>query len=237
MLKAIFLDFGNTIVDESRFIPAARMGIVRFVRSRVRGLADERTLDERLCRTPGLEASHPLMQDVRGRAFEERLCKFKRFAQACGCALDEAGCKEMMRVYDLAAAESDSLIDQTREALRLLAARYALAVISNGYSGFVHTTLKLRSLDHYFRTVIVSQDVNIEKPDRRIFELAATRLRIPLQEAMMVGDSFPCDVVAARECGMANCWINPANAPPPINGQCDLHVPRLIDLANRLCFR
>ncbi len=234
MLQAIFLDFGNTLVDENRFIPAALRGIVRFVRERAGEAADETTLYERLRLTPGLPPEHPHMREVRGREYDHRLEKFKRFAGSCGCALEEGECREMMRAYDAAAAESDSVIDGTAEALESLAARYQLAVISNGYAGFVHATLQRHGWLRHFQTVLVSQEVNVEKPDRRIFEMAAARLGISLSQAMMVGDNFQCDVAHPKAYGMANCWINPAGLPPPVPEQCDRHVGRLIELARLL---
>ena len=56
-------------------------------------------------------------------------------------------------------------------------------------------------LTDYFAFVVFSQDVQIEKPDRRIFEITAERAGCELAQLLHVGDSLENDVAGARNAG------------------------------------
>ena len=229
MLEAVFLDFGNTLVDESVFIPSAHMGIVDFVRKRA-GLTEPRArLYKQLQTTPdGVSGDDPLRREPASRE-AIRVKKFRKFAVDCGLALDEASVAEMMTAHDRAAAKS-GLIDGTVEALQWLRAHYKTAIMSNGYAGFVHSSLDLNDVRKYFDKVYVSQDVNTEKPSPEFYGQAAEALRVNLANVLMVGDGWNPDVAGAKRLGMMTCWINPERKTPPDPGMCDLDVPRLADL-------
>lgn len=53
----------------------------------------------------------------------------------------------------------------------------------------------------YFRTMIFSNEVGVRKPDRRIFSLAAQRLRAEPHEIVHVGDNLKSDVWGAKNAG------------------------------------
>ena len=229
MLKAVFLDFGNTLVNESVFIPAAQMGIVDFVRERA-GLTEPRpALFDKLMRTPdGVPADDPMRAEPSVRE-TIRVLKFRAFAAACGLTLDEQATADMMTAYDNAAADS-GLIDGTVEALQWLHQRYKTAIMSNGYSGFVHATLKRHDLRRYFDVVHVSQDLNAEKPSREFYGRAADALGVELAQVLMVGDGWNPDIAGAKRLGVMTCWINPERLAPPDGALCDFNIPRLAEL-------
>jgi len=56
-------------------------------------------------------------------------------------------------------------------------------------------------LEHYFRTVVSSEDVVEAKPNPKIFTLTAERLGVEPKDCLIVGDSI-FDVIAAVEAGM-----------------------------------
>lgn len=235
-LSAVFLDFGNTIVDESVFIPAALRGIVAYVRRRCPNLPlrDEALL-EQLRQTPcPLRTDHPRLRDVRGQSFDHRFETFRRFVQDCGLTMTDADDAAMMDCYDQAAAESDCLIKGAAESLQALAQRYRLVIVSNGYSGYVHRTLAHKGLERHFQAVLVSQDLNVQKPDPRIYHLAALAAQVPLERTLMVGDSLDADVCGAKALGMTTCWINPARQSCSRPDHCDYDLPSLFDLTSRL---
>jgi putative hydrolase of the HAD superfamily len=90
----------------------------------------------------------------------------------------------------------------TRELLESLReAGLRLAVISNA-DGRVADFLETAGLADLFEFVLDSTAVGIEKPDRRIFDLACQRLELPPDEVVYVGDTFEVDVVGARRAGI-----------------------------------
>lgn len=60
-------------------------------------------------------------------------------------------------------------------------------------------------LDH----IIISSEVNIEKPNRRIFEIALERANVNASDCLYVGDNYYDDVIGSRKVGMDSVLINP----------------------------
>ena len=59
--------------------------------------------------------------------------------------------------------------------LDALAARFPLAVVTDGQSAWARAELHRVGLDGYFDPVVVSGDHGYRKPDRRLFEHALSR--------------------------------------------------------------
>jgi putative hydrolase of the HAD superfamily len=78
---------------------------------------------------------------------------------------------------------------------------YRMSVISNS-DGRVETILDELGLREHFEIVIDSYLVGLEKPDRRIFELALHELNLEPQQAVYIGDIFYVDVWGANQAGV-----------------------------------
>ncbi|HEY3142962.1 MAG TPA: HAD family hydrolase [Acidimicrobiales bacterium] len=98
---------------------------------------------------------------------------------------------------------------------RLESAGYPLAVVSNSSHGQIERLLTEFGLcgtsgpGARMAVVLDSHVVGIEKPDVRIFELAARALGTPPSRCTHVGDSVSVDVVGAEAAGMAAIHIDP----------------------------
>jgi len=44
--------------------------------------------------------------------------------------------------------------------------------------------------------IVISEEVGIEKPDKRIFQLALEALKIKAEKAVMVGNRIDTDIIA-----------------------------------------
>jgi putative hydrolase of the HAD superfamily len=62
-----------------------------------------------------------------------------------------------------------------------------------------------------FPVIIDSGRVGVDKPDPRIFELAAQALAVPLAEIVHVGDAWEADVMGARAAGARAIWYAPTD--------------------------
>jgi putative hydrolase of the HAD superfamily len=78
---------------------------------------------------------------------------------------------------------------------------YRMSVISNS-DGRVETILDELGLREHFEIVIDSYLVGLEKPDRRIFELALHELNLEPEQAIYIGDIFYVDVWGANQAGV-----------------------------------
>jgi epoxide hydrolase-like predicted phosphatase len=99
--------------------------------------------------------------------------------------------------------------ERTAETLDELRRRgYRLGVISNA-DGRAEEALTAVGLRPHFELVIDSGLVGIDKPDPRIFHLAAERMGIDPSDAVYVGDIYEIDVQGARAAGMQAILVDP----------------------------
>jgi REG-2-like HAD superfamily hydrolase len=82
-----------------------------------------------------------------------------------------------------------------------------MAIVSNGES-CLHRTLEMHDLAQYFETVVISEEVGVEKPDPSIFHEALSRLGILPEKCVHTGDMMDADVKGARESGITPVWLD-----------------------------
>ena len=99
------------------------------------------------------------------------------------------------------------LKDDTIEVLKQLRNDYKLAILSNGDSRSQHSKISHVDIEQYFDEVLVTGDIGISKPDKRVFEYLADKLGVKLEECLMVGDVFSTDILGAYNAGITSVWI------------------------------
>ena len=97
---------------------------------------------------------------------------------------------------------------ETIDVLSRLKGKYKLAVLSNGDSLPQHRKVEKAGIEDYFDVVLVSGDIGINKPDRRIFDYLCGKLGVKNEEALMVGDVFASDILGAVNAGCVPVWLN-----------------------------
>ena len=91
------------------------------------------------------------------------------------------------------------------ETLDILKKKYHLAIVSNHHV-WLADRLKELGLYEYFKPVVISEAVGVEKPDVRIMEFALKELDLPPECCLYVGD-HPMDVLCSKKAGMDCAWI------------------------------
>lgn len=94
------------------------------------------------------------------------------------------------------------LYPHVRAVLDALAARFPLAVVTDGQSPWARAELHAVGLDGYFDPVVVSGDHGYRKPDRRLFERALAPLGVAAEHAVYVGNDMHRDVHGAGAAGL-----------------------------------
>jgi len=99
---------------------------------------------------------------------------------------------------------------QAREVLEDLC-RHGLAIgmISNS-DGSVDRIVTNGGLRPYFRFILDSRIVGVEKPDPRIFQMALEQAGVGPEEAVYIGDLYSIDVLGARAAGLDAILLDPA---------------------------
>ena len=87
--------------------------------------------------------------------------------------------------------------------LDALDSHYKLGLLSNG-----NNYPEYFGLDGRFDFAVYAQDIGIEKPDPRTFQIAAQRAGCSLDQVLHVGDSLETDVEGAQAVGVRAVWLN-----------------------------
>jgi HAD superfamily hydrolase (TIGR01549 family) len=90
---------------------------------------------------------------------------------------------------------------------RLQTAGYSLGVISNSV-GTIEEQLGRAGLGRYFRFVLDSAVVGVEKPHPEIFQMALDRAAVAGPEAVFIGDTYATDIGGARGAGIRGVLID-----------------------------
>ena len=121
-----------------------------------------------------------------------------------------------------------------------LAEAYRLGMITNGYSDSQRGRLAAAGWHGVFSPLLISEEVGLQKPDARIFEMALKELDLPASAALFVGDSLSHDREGCLRAGIDFCHYcpGPANQTqlPAVTGRIsDLRelLPLLLPYARR----
>lgn len=122
-----------------------------------------------------------------------------------------------------------NLFDGAEKVLSYLQKKYQLHIISNGFKETTLTKMELSALNPYFKNVIISEDVGVNKPDKAIFEFALNKASAQLQESVMIGDSLEADIRGAQNFGMKAIFFNPQKTKKPIDVNWEInHLEELL---------
>lgn len=102
--------------------------------------------------------------------------------------------------------ELEKLYDETPTVIKTLSKKYELGIIANQLDG-LKERLEAFGLLKSFKYIISSWDVQVMKPDIRIFEYALGKANCTPQETCMIGDRLDNDVLPAKSLGMKTVWI------------------------------
>ena len=84
-----------------------------------------------------------------------------------------------------------------------------VAIITNG--SILRQNAKILNTDliSCFDTILISEEVGLSKPDKRIFELALNKLNVQPEEALFVGDDTKIDIGGCQNANIKGIWFNP----------------------------
>jgi len=132
-------------------------------------------------------------------------------------------------------------LDETRpypgvvEMLAALAARYPMALLSNKGEGFSRRILDGLDLSRFFQEVLGGDSLPTRKPDPAGLHVLAERLGFPVQQLMLVGDTW-IDAETAHNAGCAFALVEWGFPRPPKleDVKADVRVTTAAELEDRL---
>ncbi len=152
----------------------------------------------------------------KGQIRREKLIseRFTRFLKAIDAAGDGA---EMNRFIWSSSPPTRTLINaEVLDVLRELSEVATLAVVSNGFHKVQTRRVAESGILNFMEDVFISEKMDCEKPNRKIFDAALRALGVENREhVLMVGDSLTSDIQGGVNAGLDTCWYNPNHAENP----------------------
>lgn len=101
------------------------------------------------------------------------------------------------------------LVPGAIELLEYLRPSYRMIILSNGFREVQFQKLSNSGLAPYFERMVLSEDANIQKPHKEIFDFALKNSNSRRSETLMIGDSWEADIVGAYNAKIDQLWLNP----------------------------
>lgn len=114
-----------------------------------------------------------------------------------------------MKTYFDIVPKKTKLIDGAKELLDYLSEKYPLYIISNGFTEMQYLKLASGGINSYFKKVFLSDELGVNKPDKRIFEMALSVVGVSAEDAIMIGDNYDTDILGAMNAGIDQIYYNP----------------------------
>ena len=128
---------------------------------------------------------------------------------ACGFRLLKDGGR-------LALCHRPERLAEVLDVLRELSEVATLAVVTNGFQKVQIRRLAESGVLNFMEDVFVSEKMDSEKPNRRIFDAALRALGVENREhVLVVGDGLSSDIQGGVNAGLDTCWYNPSHAENP----------------------
>lgn len=161
-----------------------------------------------------------LWRELENAAINRATLRRQRFLEPFAAAgMDAAEAESIASVADKYylehLASRSVLMPGAKELLvRLKDRGFRLGVLSNGFSDIQHAKMRSAGIDHYMDYVVLSDTLDIDKPDARIFAHAAATAGADASRCIMIGDNSKSDIAGALGAGWAAAvWYNPRHAP------------------------
>ena len=124
---------------------------------------------------------------------------------------------EMNRFYlEQLSTHPDLMGPEVLDVLRELSEVATLAVVTNGFQKVQTRRLAESGILNFMEDVFVSEKMDAEKPNRKIFDAALRALGVENREhVLMVGDGLSSDIQGGANAGLDTCWYNPNHAENP----------------------
>jgi HAD superfamily hydrolase (TIGR01549 family) len=101
------------------------------------------------------------------------------------------------------ARQQVNFYDDVFPALERLSLKYRLGAITNG-----NANVEKVGLGHLMEHTISAIDLQIAKPDKRIYHALADRFDVPTEQILYIGDHPEYDVIGPQVAGLRAAWIN-----------------------------
>ena len=226
MIKYLFLDLDNTILDFSK---AESIAIRKTMRQY--GLEP----------TDALAARYSAINDLHWKALERgELTKPQVVTQRFAVFFSEQGitvdAEKVAKTYETFLSQGHWYLPGAEEAVKeQLFGRYRLFLASNGTPVVQQGRMTSADLYPYIEQSFISEEIGYNKPAKEYFQIAFSRLPgFAPAECVMVGASLPGDIQGGKNACLRTVWVNPHHKGAPDHLKPDYEIEYLADLPKLL---
>jgi putative hydrolase of the HAD superfamily len=126
------------------------------------------------------------------------------------------------------------LCDFALETLRTLSRDFRLGLITNGAPDLQNQKIRGAGIEHFFDHIIISGEVGVGKPDKKIFDTAFLKFNSNQEKFIMVGDSIRSDISGAKNAGIKSIWLNKKSKKSDSDVQIDSIIEDLSQLPEKV---
>jgi HAD superfamily hydrolase (TIGR01549 family) len=233
--KAIFFDFGGTLMDaesdnithfhmmkaviKKYNLPASPEDLVIKYNSFL--FTKDMTL---LDVNPQEKSFAPLLKSTK-RAFEGILSKYDITPSIEDFYWFKELYFENHKKYIKLFPETFEIIEQIRnnDSIHL----GIISDIDNDYMDFQFNVFGIKEM---FDSITTSEEVQIYKPEAKIFQVALNKANCQGEESIIVGDSYKKDIIGGKDIGMTTIWINKSSEKDTDKNKADFIVTHLKEI-------
>lgn len=190
MIKAIIFDLDNTLIDRQK---AFREMLLRKFHLLFN---DENQINDMV--------NDIMKWDDNGTV--ERIVVFNKWAEKYNvtCISPE----ELDKQWSNESGSIAFLYDDVKDTLEKLKKKYKLAILTNGNTASQRRKLNTINIYDLLDYTLVSSEVNMKKPDIKLFEYTAKQLNVKPNECVYVGDNYQIDVLGSRNANMQPIFVS-----------------------------
>lgn len=223
MIKNIFLDIDNTILDFDKCAASSiKAGFKEY------GLEFSEKVREVFTRI-----NNGLWAEIeRGTLTKQGLydVRWNRIFEELGIEADGGSFEH---TFKAGLAESAETVDGAHELLEYLAPRYRVCAASNGPRREQENRLARAKMTEYFDFIFTSEGVGAEKPDKAFFDGCFACMKdAQTDETVIIGDSPTADIDGGRAYGLTTIWYNHKGSAE--KSRADFTVNKLADIVGVL---
>ena len=166
------------------------------------------------------EAYHRINQKI-WKEFEEgmisqKVLKIERFQRLKDALNGAFHPEEFAEKYTDHLADASFPYEESEALLETLSGKVQLGIITNGLKKVQRKRIRNSVLGHFFDAIVISEEVEVSKPDEAIFHHTMALLgETPKERILMVGDSLGSDILGGQRYGIDTCWFNPSGKGNP----------------------
>lgn len=204
MIKYIFFDLGNTLVDMSILCKALYFGLKSVLSNKV--ATEELVLkwEKESCKI----FEHYCKEGEFYTVKKLQAMSLKNVLSEHGVDLAEPKLIDIVNEFWRYFIKNCKLYEDVLPILsKLIREGYELGLITNGDEENVIGTLKQHNLNNMFKTKVISSAIKNYKPNLLLFERALELAKCLPQEAIYIGDSV-IDIYGAKKLGLITVLIN-----------------------------